>query len=138
MDPASLYIQRWHINFNPLITKPYEKLVWIRLNNLPMEYWMEEVLYKIGRSLGTVIEIDTEIVEGDSYLYAKLRLASVRAVPLEIRLLAHEKEWIQTIEIEEGKFNCLNCRLRNHLTEKCRKPSRDRKVWRPTQLIGNN
>ncbi|GLJ32367.1 hypothetical protein SUGI_0651360 [Cryptomeria japonica] len=73
MDSAPLYIQRWHRNFNPLITKPYKKLIWIRLNNLPMEYWTEEASNKIGRSLGTLIDIITRIAEGDSYLYDRLR-----------------------------------------------------------------
>ncbi|GLJ37935.1 hypothetical protein SUGI_0771970 [Cryptomeria japonica] len=83
MDSAPPYIQRWHRKFNPLITKPYEKPIWTHLNNLPMEYWTEEALYKIGRSLGTLIDINTEIAEGNSYLYARLRLAAVRVIPQE-------------------------------------------------------
>ncbi|GLJ27389.1 hypothetical protein SUGI_0537530 [Cryptomeria japonica] len=121
MDSALLYIQRWHRNFNPLITEPYEKPVWIRLNNLPMEYWTEEALHKIGQSLSTLIDIDTEIAEGDSYLYARLWVAADRTIPSEIKLLAHGKEWIQTVEIEEDKVYCLNCGMQNHPTGKMQK-----------------
>ncbi|GLJ29921.1 hypothetical protein SUGI_0591500 [Cryptomeria japonica] len=138
MDSTPLYIQRWHRNFNPLITKPYEKPIWIRLNNLPMEYWTEEALNKIGRSLGTLIDIDSEIAEGDSYLYARLRLAAVREIPTEIRLISHGKDWIQTVEIEEDKVFCLNCGLRNHPTINWRKRAWDNKVWRPKQLVEEN
>ncbi|GLJ17002.1 hypothetical protein SUGI_0294130 [Cryptomeria japonica] len=69
-----LYINKWYRNFNSLKNEPYDKPIWIRLNNLPMEYWTEESLEKIGKSLGTLIEIDADIATGDSYLYARVKL----------------------------------------------------------------
>ncbi|GLJ17224.1 hypothetical protein SUGI_0298390 [Cryptomeria japonica] len=138
IDSTPLYIQRCHMNFNPLITKPYEKPIWICLNNLPMEYWMEEALNKIGLSLGTLIDIDTEIAEGDSYLYARLQLAVVRVIPPEIRLLAHGKEWIQIVEIEEDKVFCLIADNRITRWQIVGKVPETKKVWRPKQLIEDN
>ncbi|GLJ48891.1 hypothetical protein SUGI_1031190 [Cryptomeria japonica] len=61
MNGKPLYIQKWFRNFNPLKTEPYERPIWIRLNNLPLEYWSEEALEKIGRSLGTLMEIDAKL-----------------------------------------------------------------------------
>ncbi|GLJ37894.1 hypothetical protein SUGI_0770950 [Cryptomeria japonica] len=67
MEDKPLYLQRWHKNFYPWKIDPYNKPMWIRLNNLPLEYWTEEVLTKIGISLGTLINIDSKIGLGDSY-----------------------------------------------------------------------
>ncbi|GLJ16504.1 hypothetical protein SUGI_0281820 [Cryptomeria japonica] len=49
--------------------------------NLPMEYWGDKCLEKIGRSLGTLLEIDEEIIEEDSYVYARLKIAAVKVIP---------------------------------------------------------
>ncbi|GLJ36205.1 hypothetical protein SUGI_0726750 [Cryptomeria japonica] len=46
----SLYIQPWTPNFNPLKLTVYETPVWIKLYNLPIEYWGDSSLEKIGCS----------------------------------------------------------------------------------------
>ncbi|GLJ23011.1 hypothetical protein SUGI_0434200 [Cryptomeria japonica] len=137
MNSKPLYIQKWFRNFNPLKTEPYEKPIWIRLNNLPMEYWSEEALEKIGRSLGTLMEIDAEIATGNSYLYARMKLVAVRRIPQLIKLRSQDMEWIQTIEIEEEKHYCSLCGRRNHDSDNCRNNKTEKKVWRVKQVANN-
>ncbi|GLJ47821.1 hypothetical protein SUGI_1009930 [Cryptomeria japonica] len=81
-DP--LYMQKWSQNFDPLVCNPYDTQIWICLYNLPIEYWLEECLEKIGRSLGTLIEIDLDLENGDLYIYANMKIAKVRTVPKDI------------------------------------------------------
>ncbi|GLJ42558.1 hypothetical protein SUGI_0882270 [Cryptomeria japonica] len=71
-----LYIQPWTSNFNPLKLVIYDSPVWIRLFNLPIEYWGDPCLEKIGRTLGTLLEIDEGIIDKDSYVYARMRIAT--------------------------------------------------------------
>ncbi|GLJ19853.1 hypothetical protein SUGI_0359760 [Cryptomeria japonica] len=132
MGSAPLYIQLWHRNFNPLKTFAYDKPLWVRLNYLPMEYWTEEALCKIGRSLGTLLEIDREIAEGDSYLYARIFIAVVRKIPSEVRLVAQGQGWIQTMEIEEDKYFCLECGKRDHSSRNCKSTKKKTQtMWKP-------
>ncbi|GLJ39600.1 hypothetical protein SUGI_0809320 [Cryptomeria japonica] len=112
------------MNFNPLKTDPYDKLVWIRLNNLPMEYLTKEALENINKSLGTLMDIDADITQGDSYIYVRLHVAAVRRIPEYIKLRAHGKDWIQLVEVEEEKFYCSNCDRRNHSTIICKVPKK--------------
>ncbi|GLJ52594.1 hypothetical protein SUGI_1119290 [Cryptomeria japonica] len=56
-----LYIQLWTLNFDPTSMVTYDKPVWIRLYNLPIEYWNKACLEMIKRSLGTLLEIDEEL-----------------------------------------------------------------------------
>ncbi|GLJ44536.1 hypothetical protein SUGI_0935150 [Cryptomeria japonica] len=137
MNNKPLYIQKWYRNFNPLKMEPYEKPIWIRLNNLPMEYWSKEGLEKIGRSMGTLMEIDAEITTGNSYLYARMKLVAVRRIPQLIKLRSHDMEWLQAIEIEEEKYFCSICGRRNHDLDKCRNNKNEKKVWRVKQAAGN-
>ncbi|GLJ38930.1 hypothetical protein SUGI_0793630 [Cryptomeria japonica] len=73
-----LYIQPWTPNFDPLKLAVYDSPVWIRLFNLLIEYWGDPCLQKIGRSLGTLLEIDEDIIDNDSYVYARMRIATVK------------------------------------------------------------
>ncbi|GLJ29641.1 hypothetical protein SUGI_0584460 [Cryptomeria japonica] len=77
-DNFPLYIQSWTPNFNPLKLAVYETLVWIKLYNLPIEYWGDSSLEKIGRMLGTLLEIDEEIIENDSYIYVGMKIVAVK------------------------------------------------------------
>lgn len=69
--------------------------------NLPKEYWGEKCLEKIGRSLGTLLEIDEEIIKKDSYVYARLKLAAVKEIPSQISLVSLVGIWMQQVEIEK-------------------------------------
>ncbi|GLJ13441.1 hypothetical protein SUGI_0212320 [Cryptomeria japonica] len=96
-----LYIQPWVPNFDPTEMATYDKPMWIRLYNLPIEYWSEGFLEMIGRSLGTLLAIDEEIVEGDLYTYARLKVATIRTIPSEVLLHTADGNWKQQIEIEK-------------------------------------
>ncbi|GLJ54520.1 hypothetical protein SUGI_1170880 [Cryptomeria japonica] len=68
VDNHPLYMQSWFPNFDMVPLAPYDRIIWIRLYNLPIEYWDESSLERIGTLLGTLLEIDEELVENDSYL----------------------------------------------------------------------
>ncbi|GLJ10932.1 hypothetical protein SUGI_0138300 [Cryptomeria japonica] len=86
-EDSPLYIQPWAPNFNPLKCFPYDSSIWVRLYNLSMEYWNEECLDKIWRSLGTLIEVDEDISNGDQYVYMRMKLATVVEIPRKIGLV---------------------------------------------------
>lgn len=70
-----------------------------------MEYWGESRLECIGRSLGTLLEMDEDIIENDSYLYARIKITTVKKVPSTIYLKAGERRWKQQVEVEHP-FPC--------------------------------
>ncbi|GLJ47928.1 hypothetical protein SUGI_1011860 [Cryptomeria japonica] len=76
-----IYLQPWTPNFDPTPLAVYDSLIWIRLYNLPIEYWDEVVLEKIGRSLGTLLETDKQIIEDNLYKFARLRIVAVQRIP---------------------------------------------------------
>ncbi|GLJ18334.1 hypothetical protein SUGI_0324530 [Cryptomeria japonica] len=88
---AHLYLQPWQFNFDLVPLAVYKEPIWIRLYNLPMEYWGESSLECIGRSLGTLLEVDEDIIENDSYLYARIKIAAIKKVPFAIYLKAGER-----------------------------------------------
>ncbi|GLJ40042.1 hypothetical protein SUGI_0819650 [Cryptomeria japonica] len=119
-DNLPLYIQPWTPNFNLLKLVVYETLVWIRLYNLPIEYWGDSSLEKIGRTLGTLLEIDEEIIENDSYIYARMKIAAVEQIPFIINLRTDNGLWKQGIEIEREVYACQRCGSKTHQTKSCK------------------
>ncbi|GLJ23816.1 hypothetical protein SUGI_0451970 [Cryptomeria japonica] len=119
-EKLPLYIQPWAPNFNPTKLAVYETPVWIRLFNLPIKYWGDQCLEKIGRTLGTLLEIDEEIIESDSYIYARMKIAAVEQIPSHIKLRTINGIWKQGIEIEKELFVCQRCGSKTHQAKRCR------------------
>ncbi|GLJ45908.1 hypothetical protein SUGI_0966450 [Cryptomeria japonica] len=120
IEEHPLYLQPWFPNFNPVSLAVYDRPVWIRMHNLPMEYWGENCLEKIGQSLGTLLEIDEEIIEKDSYVYAHLKIVAVKEIPSQISLVSLAGIWLQQVEIEKEIIPCSRCGSKMHLEGECR------------------
>lgn len=54
-----LSIRRWEANFKPSEARVSSVAVWVRLNELPIEYYDAIVLRQIGEALGNVLRVDT-------------------------------------------------------------------------------
>lgn len=54
-----LSIRPWVPNFKPAIASVSSIAVWVRLNELPIEYYNVEALQLIGRAIGKVLRVDT-------------------------------------------------------------------------------
>ncbi|GLJ50085.1 hypothetical protein SUGI_1065280 [Cryptomeria japonica] len=134
-----VYMQPWSPNFDPTSLTVYDKPLWIRLYNLPIEYWSETSLEKIGRTLGTLLEIDEDIIEGDLYTYAKLKIVVVKTIPSSVILLSANGEWKQQIEVEKKIRACSRCGSLFHNSDKCklfvrkafsRPPRKPKQIWK--------
>ncbi|XP_059073739.1 uncharacterized protein LOC131874401 [Cryptomeria japonica] len=115
----ALYLQSWTPNFNPIPLVHYSNSVWIRLYNLPIEYWGDGLLEKVGRTLGTLLEVDVDD-EADLCKYVRLRIAAVRRIPESINLLTTNGEWSQQLEIEKEICQCQRCGSRMHGEDDCK------------------
>ncbi|GLJ14761.1 hypothetical protein SUGI_0239430 [Cryptomeria japonica] len=79
-------------NFDPTSLAIYDGPVWVRLYNIPTEYWSEPSLEKIGQSLGTLLDIDEDIIGTDLYTYARLKIAAMSKIPEVITIITKEGE----------------------------------------------
>ena len=59
-----LSIRPWEPNFKPATTVVSLVAVWVRLNELPIEYYNSEALLIIGQAIGNVLKIDTHTATG--------------------------------------------------------------------------
>ena len=52
-----LHVQAWEVDFHPHIAKISTTVVWIRLENLPIEYYHPNFLKHMGYKLGKLLKV---------------------------------------------------------------------------------
>ncbi|KAL8498895.1 hypothetical protein ACS0TY_022023 [Phlomoides rotata] len=58
IKPGLLRLQRWVPNFNPFRVNTSVVQAWIRISELPLEYWNKHIITALASAVGTVIKID--------------------------------------------------------------------------------
>lgn len=53
-----LHVQAWEADFHPHVAKISTTAVWIRLEQLPIEYYHQDFLKHVGNKLGKLLKID--------------------------------------------------------------------------------
>ena len=53
-----LHVQAWEADFHPQTTKISTTAVWVRLEQLPIEYYHPEFLKHVGKKLGKLLKVD--------------------------------------------------------------------------------
>ena len=72
MSGHYLSIRRWEPNFIPSSANLSAVAVWIRLPELPIEYYEESILWDIGRAIGLFLKVDTYTVMEARGRFARL------------------------------------------------------------------
>lgn len=58
LNPGLMRLFAWTPDFNPLSLKQNNSQCWIRIFELPQEYWRPKILFSIAGGLGTPISLD--------------------------------------------------------------------------------
>ncbi|XP_059066181.1 uncharacterized protein LOC131857533 [Cryptomeria japonica] len=131
----AIYLQPWSPNFDPIPLAVYSAPIWIQLYNLPIEYWSEDLLEKIDKTLETLLEVDFDD-EDDLCKYACLRIATVKRIPKSVTFLTSSGEWRQQVEIGKEIKECPRCGSKFHGLDECKMLVRKAKnvLGKPTQF----
>lgn len=89
----------------------------------------------IGHPLGTLLEVDENIINNDSYLYARIKLVAIQKMLDFINLKLGNSSWKQSIEVEDQPLECMKCGFKNHSMMDCRVFVRPAKVWRKKENV---
>lgn len=54
-----LIVKEWRPNFDPMMDKTEKVIVWVRLPDLPMEYYDHTFLFRVGKQIGEPMMIDS-------------------------------------------------------------------------------
>lgn len=87
LKPGVFRVSRWAPNFNPVTQKQTNSQIWIRIFDLPIEYWKPRNLANIARGSGLPLMIDPRTLNIDFGLYARVLVDADFSKPLPQRIL---------------------------------------------------
>ena len=112
-----LSIRLWEPNFHPATANVSSIAVWIRLNELPIEYYHAEALHQIGKTIGNVLRVDTHTASETRGRFARLCIQVDVNKPLATAILIGKFE--QPICYKGIHKLCFVCGRMGHTQEFC-------------------
>lgn len=110
-------IKPWEPNFKPSTASVSSIAVWIRLNELPIEYYENQTLKQIGSTIGTVLRIDTHTAVEARGRYARLCVQLDVNKPLITSIQIGDFK--QSVSYEGLQRLCFSCGRLGHRKEAC-------------------
>lgn len=113
----TLVVQKWRPDFDPLTDKISRMAVWIRILDLPVKYYKEYALQKIGGIIGPVVKIDKVTLAQNRGKFCRLCV--------EVNLDERLKPFVQMGDkplgvVYEGISTiCFNCGVYGHVHDHC-------------------
>lgn len=91
--------------------------IWIRLNELPIEYYNAEALHLIGKAIGNVLRVDIHIAAEARGRFARLCVQVDVMKPLVTTIMIGKLE--QSVSYEGIQKFCFDCERLGHKRENC-------------------
>ncbi|XP_057791935.1 uncharacterized protein LOC131008855 [Salvia miltiorrhiza] len=123
LRPGILHLQTWVPNFDPYKDSSTKAQVWIRVFNLPHEYWHPEVLSGIARHVGAPIVIDGLSAHASVGHFARIlvEMDVSKAVPDFFDVKCGDRVFVLEFGYEDLPYYCHSCCVVGHATTSCRR-----------------
>nr|POE69593.1 uncharacterized protein CFP56_14399 [Quercus suber] len=112
-----LTIRQWEPEFQASSATLSFVAVWVRLPELPIEFYEHNALLKIGRAIGPVLRIDANTADGVRGRFARLCVQVNLDKPLEKTIYLGKLK--QVIQYEGIRTLCFECGRIGHYREAC-------------------
>lgn len=112
-----LSVQKWEPNFLASEARVSQTVVWIRLPQLPTEFYNGLILKKIGNKIGRLLKIDACTSSTLRGRYARLCIEMPLEVPVIPFIFIGQHK--QVILYEGENFLCKKCGRLGHAQSKC-------------------
>lgn len=116
---SHLMVQAWSPEFEPLRDEIVTTPVWIRLSNLPVNFYHRTILMGIARGLGKPIRVDQTTLNVERARFARVCVEVNLTKPLKGTVMVNGDRYFVAYE---GLSNiCSSCGLYGHLVHNCPK-----------------
>ncbi|GAV86588.1 DUF4283 domain-containing protein/zf-CCHC_4 domain-containing protein, partial [Cephalotus follicularis] len=112
-----LTFRHWEPEFRPSIAPVTMTIVWLRLVELPLEFFKSDILSRIGNELGTLLRIDPHTIEGARGRFSRLCIQIDVNKPLVSRIRIGR--YVLSVQYEGIDTICFRCGCIGHKTESC-------------------
>ncbi|KAL4286763.1 hypothetical protein AHAS_Ahas19G0118700 [Arachis hypogaea] len=112
-----LTIRRWTPDFNPFGVSINKIAAWVRLPDLPIEYYDKRFLGTVGDQIGKTLKVDMNTANQSREKFAKLCMKIDLNKPLDAKYLVNGQNYF--IEYEGLHMVCFKCGKFGHVNEGC-------------------
>lgn len=112
-----LMVQDWSPNFDPLRDDIVTTPVWVRLTNIPVNYYHRCLLEEIARGLGKLLKVDLNTITFGRGRFARVCIEVNLAKPLKGTVLINGDRYF--VAYEGLSKICSLCGLYGHLVHTC-------------------
>lgn len=132
---TGVFITPWFPGFDANTMVVLKMPVWVRLHNLPIHLWNQQVLTGIGNTIGRYIKMDTQRIEERIFTFARIcvEVDLSKCLPDQIQLKHRQRSWTQVIDYENTAFRCRTCRQIGHLQNMCPAAKKDNRRKKKTE-----
>ena len=117
MGENYLSVRKWEPEFQTAKAKVSSMAVWIRLAELPIEFFHLDILRVVGNTIGTFLRIDNITTSVAKGCFARICVQ----IALDKPLMPHITigNFLQKIQYENIPMLCCNCGILGHTQDKC-------------------
>ncbi|XP_073015397.1 uncharacterized protein [Primulina eburnea] len=112
-----LIVKEWSPNFDPRSDSTEKLLVWVRFPCLPIEYYDQEFLMKIGNKIGRPIRVDQATSMVSRGKFARMCVEVDITKPLLAKFKLRRR--VRKIEYEGIHLICFDCGVYGHRQGEC-------------------
>jgi len=122
IKPGLLQFSQWTKDFKLLTQKQTHVSLWIRLVELPQEYWRERTLKEIASAVGTPIDIDGPTRNRTFGHYARILVDIDLSKKAYDEVLVEREDYVFKVEVqyERRPLFCHHCYSIGHNIPTCR------------------
>lgn len=119
-----LAVQPWEPNFQPAKARMPKTAIWVHFEGVPMEYYQDEVLMKLGDKVGKSLKVDRTALIGSRGQFARVcvEFDLSQPLPASVEFKFLNKPTSSTVKcVYEGLHTiCFTCGQFGHKSEFCR------------------
>jgi hypothetical protein len=122
LKPGVLRLSKWTNDFNPFTQRQTHAQIWIRLMELPQEYWRQRTLFEIASAIGTPLSLDDSTRNRTFGHYARI-LVDIdlsRRIFDEIRVERDGYDFPLAVVYERLPEFCSHCQIIGHTITMCK------------------
>nr|AIK35195.1 LINE-type retrotransposon LIb DNA [Ipomoea batatas] len=112
-----LVTQRWVPEFRPRTAKLSKMAVWIRIPDLPMEYFRDDAIRDIAENVGKPLKLDRTTIIAAKGKFARIAVEIDLSKPLVSEVWVGN--YLQTVEYEGLHVICFSCGVVGHREQSC-------------------
>lgn len=132
LKPGFICMSSWTPDFKPSVQRQTHAQCWVRISNLPQEYWCSRIFFSIAAGIGVPISIDEATSKRNFGHYGRVLVDLDLNGVLEDKIMVEREGYafFVYLQYENLPAFCKNCLSIGHVVANCKKQVTDENLMK--------